>query len=174
MDDLKVYAKSSKALGATLTVVDRVSCVVGMELGLRKCAIAHVQCGKYISGENHLLPEERMIEQVAQGGAYRYLGIKQLFTADHISVRECLKQVYAKRLHKIWSSALSAKHKVHAMNTWAVAVFRHFFPLVKWTHNALVQLDRLTCKIMQKFKSHHLSAPLNVCISGVTMEVGAW
>ena len=37
MDDLKVYAKSSKALGDTLTVVDRVSHAVGMELGLRKC-----------------------------------------------------------------------------------------------------------------------------------------
>ena len=158
MDDLKVYAESSTALGATLEVVDRVSRAVGMELGLRKCAIAHVKRGKYVSGENYLLPEGRTIEQVSQGGAYKYFGIKQLFNADHTSVRECLTKMYAKRLHKIRASALSSKHKVHATNTWAVAVFRYFFPLMKWPHNALVQLDRLTRRILRRFKSHHLDA----------------
>ena len=69
MDVLKVYAKSSNALDASLRVVDRVSCAVGMELGLRKCAVAHVQQGWYASGENYLLPEERTIERVPQGGA---------------------------------------------------------------------------------------------------------
>ena len=64
-----MYAKSSNALDASLWVVDRVSCAVGMELGLRKCAVAHVQQGWYASGENYLLPEERTIERVPQGGA---------------------------------------------------------------------------------------------------------
>ena len=45
MDDLKVYAKNAKQLGAKLQVVDRVSRAVGMELGLRKCATAHVSHG---------------------------------------------------------------------------------------------------------------------------------
>ena len=58
-----------------------------------------------------------MIEQVPQGGAYKYLGIEQLFTADHTYVRVRLQQVYKKRLIKIWSSSLSAKHKAHATNT---------------------------------------------------------
>ena len=160
MDDLKVYAKSSNTLDATLRVVDRVSRAVGMELGLRKCAVAHVQQGRYVGGENYLLPEERTIERVPQGGAYKYLGTEQLFTADHTSVRVRLQQVYAKRLYKIWSSSLSAKHKVHATNTWTVAVFRYFFPLVKWPHNALVQLDRLTRRILRRFKSHHHSASI--------------
>ena len=131
-----------------------------MELGLRKCAVAHVQHGRYVSGENYLFPEERTIKRVPQGGAYKYLGIEQLFTADHTSVRVRLQQVYTKRLYKIWSSSLSAKHKVHATNTWAVAVFQYFFPLVKWPHNALVQLDRLTRRILHRFKSHHHSASI--------------
>ena len=87
MDDLKVYAKSSNALDASLRIADRVSRAVGMELGLRKCAVAHVENGRYVSGENYLLPEKRTIERVPQGGAYKYLGIEQLFTADHTSVR---------------------------------------------------------------------------------------
>ena len=160
MDDLKVYARNSDILGDTLRVVDRVSRAVGMELGLRKCAVAHVKRGKYVGGENYLLPEERKIERVAQGGTYWYLGIEQLFRADHTSVRERLTKVYAQRLHRIWSSALSSKHKVHATNTWAVSVFRYFFALVKWPLKELIQLDRLTRKILRRFKSHHLSASI--------------
>ena len=68
--------------------------------------------------------------------------------------------MYAKRLFKIWSSSLSTKHKAHATNAWAVAVFQYFFPLVKWPHNALVQLDRLTCRIMRRFKCHHHSTAI--------------
>lgn len=37
MDDLNVYTKNAKHLGDTLRVVDRASCAVEMELGLRKC-----------------------------------------------------------------------------------------------------------------------------------------
>lgn len=56
-----MYAKSCNALDATLWVVDRVSRTVGIELGLRKCAVTHVKQGKYVSGENNLMLE-KMIE----------------------------------------------------------------------------------------------------------------
>ena len=129
-------------------------------MGLRKCAVAHVKQGKYVSGENYLLPEEITIERVPQGGAYKYLGIEQLFTADHTSIRVSLQRVYVKWLFKIWSSSLSAKHKVHATNNWVVAIFQYFFPLVKWPHNALIQLNRLTRRILRRFKSHHHSTAI--------------
>ena len=51
MDDLKVYAESSNALGDTLRVVDRVLRAVRMELDLRKCVVAHIKWGKYVYGE---------------------------------------------------------------------------------------------------------------------------
>jgi len=69
MNDLKVHAKSSGAL-QTLGIVDRVLCAVGMELGLRKCAVAHVICGKYISGENYLLPEKQRVKCVILGSSF--------------------------------------------------------------------------------------------------------
>ena len=132
MDDLKVYAKGAKTLGATLELVDRVSHAVGMELGLRKCAVTHIKQGKYASSENYLLPENQKMERVSQGGTYRYLGIELLFQNDHTAVRDRLKVVDVKCLYQVWSITLSYKHKVHAMNTWAVAVFCYFFATVKW------------------------------------------
>ena len=65
MDDLEVYAESQETLGDTLEVVDRMSRVVGMELGLRKCAVPHVRRGKVFDGENYLLPEKWMTEHVS-------------------------------------------------------------------------------------------------------------
>ena len=73
---------------------------------------------------------------------------------------ERLTQAYAKRLNRIWSSSLSSKHKVHTTNTWDVAVFRYFFAQVKWPDKTLVQLDRLTRKILRRFNSHHYSASI--------------
>lgn len=68
-----------------------------MELGLRKCATAHVKWGKLIDIKEYLLSEERTIEQVARGGTYQYLGIEQLFKPDHKTVRECPLKTHVKR-----------------------------------------------------------------------------
>lgn len=67
MDNLKVHAKNAQYLGDTLRVVDRVLHAIGMGLGLRKCAVAHVSHGVYVGGEDYLLEEERKIECVALG-----------------------------------------------------------------------------------------------------------
>lgn len=42
MDDLKLYASGKTSLEQMLTLVDRVSQAVGMQLGLTKCAVAHL------------------------------------------------------------------------------------------------------------------------------------
>ena len=60
-----------------------------------------LKSGKVVNGENYLLPEEWTIEQVAQRGIYRYLGIKEVFKSDHTTVRGHLMKVYAKRLNCI-------------------------------------------------------------------------
>ena len=153
-----MYAKNAQYLGDTLQVVDRVLHAVGMGLGMRKCAVAHVSHGVYVGGEDYLLEEERKIERVALGITYRYLGIKQVFKPGYATVRECLTEAYAKRLCHIWCSTLSAKHKVHTTNTWAVPLFRYFFTQVRWPLQSLVQLDRMTCRILYKYRSHHLAA----------------
>ena len=91
---------------------------------------------------------------------YQYLGIEQVFKSNQTTVRECLIKTYAKRLNRIWSSALSSKHKAHATNTWAVAVFRYFFAQIKLLDKVLVQLDRLTGRTLRRYRSHHYSASI--------------
>ena len=42
-----------------VSIVDRVSRVVGMELGLRKCVVAHIEQGKLVKNEDYLLDEKQ-------------------------------------------------------------------------------------------------------------------
>ena len=71
MDDLKVYARRSRALETALDVVDRMSRAVGMELGLWKCTVAHVASGKLSAGEDFILPEDGHISAVTNRKTYR-------------------------------------------------------------------------------------------------------
>ena len=160
MDDLKVYTKSSNALTHALSVVDRVSTAVGMELGLRKCAVAHMQRGKLVESEDFLLDEDRVITSVTEGQTYRYLGIEQVFDPDHKTIREKLERAYVKRLRRIWSSDLNSKHKVRATNGWAVPVFRYFFNHVKWGKKYLLSLDRKTRSVIRQHGGHYYGASL--------------
>ena len=158
MDDLKVYARSPTTLETALGVVDRVSRAVGMELGLRKCAVAHVASGRLTTGEDFILPEDRHISAVTNGNTYRYLGIEQVFKPDLKAIRGRLSKTYVKRLRKIWSSDLNSKHKVQATNVWAVSIFRYFYSHLKWSRRDLELLDRKTRAVMRQYKSHHYGA----------------
>ena len=62
---------------------------------------------------------------------------------------------------------MSAKHKMHATNTWAVSVFRYFFAQIKWPDKVLVELDRFTRKTSQRVRVHHQVYPLNACTSSL-------
>ena len=79
MGDLKVYAASKKDLERTLSVVDRVSEAVGMQLGLQKCVVAHISKGKTIEGRDLSLSGDKIFHAAGRGNPYKYLGIKQCF-----------------------------------------------------------------------------------------------
>ena len=157
MDDLKVYAGNKGRLGRVLDLVDDVSEAMSMTLGLRKCAVAHL-IGVCREGEDITLKGLRTIKSLTDTDAYKYLGVAQLFEPKYRVVKEKLVDEYLVRLRKIWSSDLNAKHKVHATNTWAVALFRYFFTSFRWYQNDLLKLDVQTRTVLRRFHCHQLSA----------------
>ena len=100
---------------------------VGMGVGSDK--VCHRSCQAWKVRQWEKLPSAKGAEdKTGDSERYWYLRIEQLFKADHANIREHLTKQYVKRLHRIWSSALNSKHKVHATNTWAVSVFWYFCP----------------------------------------------
>ena len=79
--------------GGTANVVERVFKAIGMELGLRKCAVAHM-VEHDIQVEDHTLPEERVIGSLTQGDVYRFLGIEQMFKPSLRTIKERVKRTY--------------------------------------------------------------------------------
>ena len=77
MDDLKVYARDERAMKKALSLVDRVSKAVGMELGLRKCAMANILRGKLQEGGALALSDDRTVPAVSKDDLYRYLGVEE-------------------------------------------------------------------------------------------------
>ena len=53
MDDLKVFDESQENLQKKVKAVEDTSSAVGMELGLKKCAVAHIVGGKVVQGGSH-------------------------------------------------------------------------------------------------------------------------
>lgn len=60
----------------------------------------------------------------------------------------------------IWASSLNAKRKVHATNTWGVAVLRYYMTVVGWSSTTLDKLDKKTRSIIRKYKGHHRCASI--------------
>ena len=160
MDDLKVYARDRASLARTVKLVDSVSEAMGMTMGLRKCAVAHMRWGRCQNDEDLVLPEDRKVSCLDSEESYKYLGIMQLFEPKLRKVKKHLREEYLRRVKAIWSTELSARHKVNATNTWAVALFRYSFPSVRWYRTALMILDRDTRSVLRGFQSHHRNAAL--------------
>ncbi len=84
-----------------LTQVDRVSQAVGMQLGLTKCAVAHLSKGRVKDGGEVILPDGRQVLDARKGNPYKYLGIEQVFESDLTTVQGRLKKLYLRRVRTI-------------------------------------------------------------------------
>ena len=154
MDDLKVYARDERAMKKALSLVDRVSKAVGMELGLWKCAMVNIIRAELQEGSAFVLFDDRIVPAASKDDPYRYLGVEQVIDPALKTVKKILVEKYVSRLRRIWSSDLNSKYKAQATNVWAVSIFRYFFGILKWTKADLTGLDRVTRCVMRKNKCH--------------------
>ena len=76
MDDLKVFEESKTELESTLGVVEGLASAVGMSLGVRKCAVAHLRAGR-VRQLGGITSSGDEIEELGEW-SYRYLGVEQI------------------------------------------------------------------------------------------------
>ncbi len=158
MDDLKVYAESETRLEAVIEVVENVSGAMGMELGIRKCAVAHMIGGKEVMRGGVPLKARREVRELEKGEAYRYLGVQQRFGADLKRTKQGVEREYVGRTRSVWESWICTGRKALAQNTWAMAVLRYSMGKVCWSRSDARKLDRTTRKIMRQNRAHQYGA----------------
>ncbi|XP_065891739.1 uncharacterized protein [Dysidea avara] len=160
MDDLKLFANTPETIEEMFTMVDEGSKAVGMSLGLRKCGVAHMEKGKRKFIGHLTLDGERQIQEVKQGGSYRYLGIAQVFAPITLTTKYRLRRKFLGRQRAVWRSLLNAKQKAISTNTWATAVFRYYFGILRWGTSELDRLDCTVRRTISRFHGHHRNASI--------------
>ena len=76
-DDLKLYAKSEEQTNTLVRTVHVFSTDIGMEFGIKKCAILTMKRGEIVKSEGIKLLDGEVMKQVGQEG-YTYLGMIEL------------------------------------------------------------------------------------------------
>ena len=158
VDDLKVYADGKSGLEEAVKVVENVSRAMGMELGLKKCAVAHMIRGSEEMRGSIALRSGAEKQELEEGDAYRYLGVEQRFGADLRKTKQGIEREYMRRTRRVWESKIWVGKKVQAQNTWATAVLRYSLGTVSWVRSDVRELDRMTRKVMRQNKAHQYGA----------------
>lgn len=65
------------------------------------------------------------------------------------------KEKYRKRLTKLLNTSLDSRNLITAINSWAVSVLTYSFGLLNYSDADLNELDRLTRRLLVRFRCHH-------------------
>ena len=68
---------------------------------------------------------------------------------------------YYRRVRKIWNSELYSKNKVHAYNSFAIAVLTPTFGILDWTKDEIHQIDVRTRKILTLTGNFHRNSSVD-------------
>ena len=84
-----------------------------------KWTVAQIQEGELSNAGIISLSDSRNIKPASETDPYKYLGVLQVFDADQEDTRQAVIKPYMRRVERVWSSELNAKHKSSAMKSWA-------------------------------------------------------
>ncbi|KAJ8943193.1 hypothetical protein NQ318_000674 [Aromia moschata] len=89
---------------------------------------------------------------------YRYLGVCQDGRINHTQLKKEFQEKYKSRVTKLLNTLLSGGNRIKAINSWAVPVLTYSFGIVKWSVTDLDELDRLTRRLLTKFRDLHTNS----------------
>ena len=86
---------------------------------------------------------------------YTYLGIIELDKIKDNKMKDKIIKEYKRRLRLILKSKLNGKNKITAINTQAVAIFRHGAGTLQWKESELKNVDNKSRKTMTMYGALH-------------------
>ena len=101
MDDLKLYSRSEKGLDSLVQTVRVFSEDIGMQFGMKKCAILVMEKGKIVKSVGIKLPNGKVIKSLHEGESYKYLGILEAAKFLEEKMKLNVSKEYIRRLRKV-------------------------------------------------------------------------
>ena len=158
VDDLNVYTENKRSLTEVVNMVEEVSGAMGMELGLRKCALAHLVPGRKVMDGGLKMETGKEIKELEEGEVYCYLGVAQRFGADMAKTKRQVEKEYITRTREVLRSEIGVRKKVEAQNVWGVGVLRYSLGTSDWARSNMRELDRTTRRILRQNEVHQYGA----------------
>ena len=155
VDDLKLYGSTINIIKKQLDLVTTFSKDICMDFGVDKCAYVKIEKGKLLSDLQPLTMNDLIIEPVAEGDVYKYLGQDENIGYDGPANKARVIKEYCTRVKKIWSSQLSAFNKVIAHNSFAVPVIIPSIGILDWCMEEIKEIDIRTRKILCMTHNFH-------------------
>ena len=107
MDDIKLFAKSEKELETLIHAVRIYSQDIGMEFGIKICAILVMKSGKRHMTGGMELPNQNKIRTLGEKETYKYLAILEADTIKQVEMKDKIKKEYLRRIRKLLETKLS-------------------------------------------------------------------
>ena len=155
MDDLKLYARSEKDLDSLIQSMRVFSKDIGMQSGVKKCAVLIMKRGRQIKSDGVKIPGSNVIRSLQENDGYKYLGVLQNDEMKEKEMKEIVTKEYKRRVRKVVETKLNGGNIIKAINTWAIPVLRYSAPFLKWRKTELQELDRRTRKLLTMHNAHH-------------------
>ncbi|KAJ8957182.1 hypothetical protein NQ318_007744 [Aromia moschata] len=84
--------------------------------------------------------------------------LQHLMQINHTQLKKQFQEKYKSRVTKLLNTLLSGGNLIKAINSWAVPVLTYSFGIVKWSVTDLDELDRLTRRLLTKFRQLHTNS----------------
>jgi hypothetical protein len=158
IDDLKLFASTPEKLHSLISLVQKFSEDINMTFGTSKCAIIHINKGKFIHGTQYQLKQNNFIWCLEENQTYKYLGIQQDYRVNQTQLKAQFRDKYIERLKLVFKIKLNAKNNTTAINSWATPVLAYTFGVIDWSDTDLESLNRKTRVLLMKYRNHHPKA----------------
>ena len=152
MDDIKGYSDSFSNLCKMANLIETMSNDIGMEFGLSKCQCINMEKGKYKKTGDIVLHSGGVMKEVAKDGHYKYLGIEELDTIRHETVKEKVSKKFKSKLRKLLGSELNARNLFQAINESILPLITYSFGVVNWNEDELKGYDVQIRKMLNMYR----------------------
>lgn len=166
MDDIKLYAQTLPQIRSLIQITEDVSRDIGMEFGISKCKILHMEKGRWTDSVQTETLNNEIIEHMQPHETYKYLGFQQSTRLDHTLIKKQLGEKYKHRLTDILKSRLNSGNLTKAVNAYAIPIITYSFGIIRWTRTDLEAINRLNRSEMTKYRKHHPKS----CVERVTIK----
>ena len=125
MDDEKLYASNETSRESLIQTVRVFNNDIGLEFGVKKCAVLTMKKGKMDNSDGIALPIKTTMKELKEGDSYKYLGVIQVDGMKHHAIKEKVKTEYYRRVRKILETQLNGPNITTGINTWPISLLRY-------------------------------------------------